>query len=117
VTAPSWYAIVGVALAALSLHAVAVRANLLQKILALNVLASGVFMVFIATGAREEGALPDPVPQAMVLTGIVVAVSATALALSLARRVHADGGRAVLPGEDAPYRGAPYRGAPYRGAP
>jgi len=31
--------------------------------------------------------LPDPVPHALVLTGIVVAFSATALALALGRRL------------------------------
>jgi multicomponent Na+:H+ antiporter subunit C len=31
--------------------------------------------------------IADPVPQAMVLTGIVVSVAATALALALARRL------------------------------
>jgi multicomponent Na+:H+ antiporter subunit C len=47
---------------------------------------TGVFMVLVAT-AVSDGRVADPVPHAMVLTGIVVAVSATAfsLALSLAR--------------------------------
>jgi len=36
--------------------------------------------------AQRDGGV-DPVPQAMVLTGIVVAVAATALALALARRL------------------------------
>ena len=50
---------------------------------------SGVFLVFIALGAQTPGAIPDPVPHAMVLTGIVVSVCATGLALALADRVQA----------------------------
>jgi multicomponent Na+:H+ antiporter subunit C len=50
---------------------------------------TGVFMVLV-TSALGQGQPADPVPHAMVLTGIVVAVSATAfaLALSLARERH-----------------------------
>jgi multicomponent Na+:H+ antiporter subunit C len=40
------------------------------------------------------------VPQAMVLTGIVVAVAATALALALMRRLHELTGSARLPSAD-----------------
>ena len=45
----------------------------------------GVFMMLVALASRTTGIAtrPDPVPHAMVLTGIVVAVSATALGLAL----------------------------------
>ena len=46
--------------------------------------------------ARVAGDRPDPVPHAMVLTGIVVAVSATALALALACRIHQETGNARI---------------------
>ena len=48
---------------------------------------AGVFHVLIAIAYRGTTTAPDPVPQAMVLTGIVVAVSATALALILGERL------------------------------
>jgi len=51
---------------------------------------AGVFMLLIAVAYRGPGLPPDPVPHALVLTGIVVAVSATALALALVRRLHAE---------------------------
>lgn len=60
-----------------------------RRILAVNVAGSGLFLVFIAVARRASTEAPDPVPHALVLTGIVVAVSATALALSLARRLAA----------------------------
>ncbi len=98
-TVAVFYAIAGVALAGLGLFALFARAHLVRKILALNVLSSGVFMVFVALAYRAPGAAPDPVPHAMVLTGIVVSVSATAVALVLTSRLEAQTGRAYL-GED-----------------
>ena len=90
------YALVGVGLFTLGLYALIVHAHLLRKILAINVMGSGVFLVLVALGGRTRGASPDPVPHAMVITGIVVAVSATALALALLLRVRAETGRTRL---------------------
>ncbi|MDH5300879.1 MAG: NADH-quinone oxidoreductase subunit K [Gammaproteobacteria bacterium] len=79
------YALAGVGLFVLGLHGLIVYAHLLRKILALNIMGSGVFLVLIALGRRS--AVADPVPDAMVITGIVVTVSATALALVLLLRL------------------------------
>lgn len=83
-----WYALIGVALFILGVYGLLACEHLLRKILALNIMGSGVFLFLVAVAYRRPGAEPDPVPHAMVLTGIVVAVSATALALALTRRVH-----------------------------
>lgn len=88
------YAFTGAALFTLGLYALVVHAHLLRKILALNVMGSGVFLVLVGLAQRTGAA--DPVPQAMVLTGIVVAVSATALALALMRRLFALSGATAL---------------------
>ena len=93
----SLYALVGIGLFAFGLHALIVHAHLLRKILALNVMGSGTFLVFIALARRTAGGVPDAVPHAMVITGIVVAISATALALVLMLRLSAITGRAELP--------------------
>lgn len=90
------YALVGVGLFCLGLYALIVHAHLLRKILALNVMGSGVFLVLVALARRTGAAHPDAVPHAMVITGIVVAVSATALALTLMLRVAAETGSAEL---------------------
>lgn len=60
-----------------------------RKILAVNVMGSGVFLLLVATARRTGSTLPDPVPHALVLTGIVVSVSATALALAITKRIAA----------------------------
>jgi multicomponent Na+:H+ antiporter subunit C len=92
----SLYLTGGAILFALGLHALVVRRHLVLKVLAVNVMGSGVFMVLLAAAARGGGD-PDPVPHALVLTGIVVAVSATAFALALILRVKAVTGSARLP--------------------
>jgi multicomponent Na+:H+ antiporter subunit C len=84
------YALAGCVITALGLRAALLHAVLLQRIVAINVMGAGVFMLLIAVAYRGPGLPPDPLPHALVLTGIVVAVSATALALALARRLHAE---------------------------
>ncbi len=94
-----FYALTGIGLFTLGLYALIVHAHLLRKILAINVMGSGVFLVLVALAARNQGVAPDPVPHAMVITGIVVAVSATALALALMLQISDTTGRVTLPEE------------------
>ncbi len=94
---PFLYALVGIGLFCLGFNALIVHNHLLRKILAINVMGSGVFLVLVALARRGGETPPDPVPHAMVITGIVVAVSATALALGLMLKVKAATGRAALP--------------------
>ena len=79
------FALVGVLLFAIGIAGIVLRRHVLRKILAFNIMGSGIFLVLIGLAQRDGNA--DPVPQAMVLTGIVVAIAATALALALARRL------------------------------
>lgn len=83
------YLLTGAVLFAVSFYALVVQTHLLRRIMALNVMGSGVFMVFLALADRTAGSIADPVPHAMVLTGIVVSVCGTGLALALADRVQA----------------------------
>ncbi len=80
------YVVVGLVLAAMGIWGVVVLAHPLRKLLALNILGSGVFLVLVAVADRGAGQAVDPVPHALVLTGLVVAVSATALGLVLMLR-------------------------------
>lgn len=98
------YGLTGIVLVAMGLYAALSARHVLRRLLGLNVLGSGVFMMLVALASRAGGIAgrPDPVPHAMVLTGIVVAVSATALALALLRRMHNDDGSAQLPEDRSP---------------
>jgi multicomponent Na+:H+ antiporter subunit C len=84
------YALTGCVIVALGLRGALLHAALLQRIVAINVMGAGVFMLLVAVAYRGPELPPDPLPHALVLTGIVVAVSATALALALARHLHAE---------------------------
>ncbi len=90
------FLLAGAALFALGFHGLLAQAHLLRRIIALNVMGTGVFVIFIALAAQSNGAVPDPIPHAMVLTGIIVSVCATAVALALADRVQIANGRAEL---------------------
>ena len=81
------FALTGVALFAIGVRGVLLGRVILARILAINVCSGGVFLILVAAGYRGPGIAADPVPHALVLTGIVVAISATALALALVRRM------------------------------
>jgi multicomponent Na+:H+ antiporter subunit C len=106
------YLLASVAVMAVCLYGLVVHAHLIRKVLAVNILGSGVFLLLTVLARRGGGENPDALPHAMVLTGIVVAVSATAFALALVRRVYEATGRATLPedveddGGDEPGNGA-----------
>jgi multicomponent Na+:H+ antiporter subunit C len=76
----------------------------LRKILAFNLVGSGVFLMFgvIARRGAAAGLGGDPVPQALVITAIVVAFAATAMAIALLLRLFEETGEANLdPGESS----------------
>jgi multicomponent Na+:H+ antiporter subunit C len=76
----------------------------LRKVIAFNLLGSGTFLLFGIAARRgaAAGFLADPVPQAMVITGIVVAFAATALAVALLLRLVESGGSTLEPSTPAP---------------
>lgn len=81
------FGLTGVGLFTLGLRGALTHASALARILAINVCGAGVFLMFVVIAHHTPGSAADPVPHALVLTGIVVAVSATALALALGRRL------------------------------
>lgn len=93
----SGFVIAGFLLFLLGVHGLFAREHLLRKILAANIMGSGVFMVFLALGHGDASSAPDPAPQAMVLTGIVVAVAFSAVAVALAVRIQQSHGRPYFP--------------------
>jgi multicomponent Na+:H+ antiporter subunit C len=73
----------------------------LRKLLALNLLGTGVFLLYGVIARRGAGAglVGDPVPHALTITGIVVAFSATAIAVALLLRLFAEHGSTSLDAE------------------
>jgi multicomponent Na+:H+ antiporter subunit C len=90
------FALAGAALFALGTARFFGDPHLLRRLLALNVTGSGTFLVLVGLAQRGAGQPPDPLAQALVLTGLVVAISATALGVVLLRRFVQATGRATL---------------------
>jgi len=101
-TGATLFGLCGAVLVGLGLYGLITHPQPLRKILAFNLLGGGVFLLFgvIARRGAAAGFGGDPVPQALVITGIVVAFSATALAVSLLLRLYRETGRVSLRGEE-----------------
>jgi multicomponent Na+:H+ antiporter subunit C len=95
----------------IGLYTVVMKPNLIKKLIGLNIMETSVYLFFIAMGdvrlgpttdqwandnfVRNVGAavsgtetMVNPVPSALILTAIVVSVSVTALALSVAIKLY-----------------------------
>ncbi len=95
--AATLFGLCGAALVGFGLYGLVTNPEPLRKILAFNLLGSGVFLVFGVVSRRAAAGLGgDPVPQAMVITAIVVAFAATAMAVALVLRLLQETGRATL---------------------
>ncbi|MCC5960076.1 MAG: NADH-quinone oxidoreductase subunit K [Rhodobacteraceae bacterium] len=92
------FALTGAALVGLGVYGLLALPHLLRRIMCFNLIGSGLFLFFGAAGAR--GAAVDAIPQALIITGIVVALSASALAVGLVVALARRTGHAALPDED-----------------
>ncbi len=92
----------------LGLYGLITNPQPLRKIIAFNLLGSGVFLLFGVIGRRgaAAGVGNDPVPQALVITGVVVAFSATALAIALLLRLFQKAGSTTLSNGTPPGAGS-----------
>lgn len=95
-------------LVGVGIYALIVNPQPLRKLVAFNVVGSGVFLLFgaIAHRGAAMGWGGDPVPQALLITGLVVAFCATALALAVLLRLFDESGAATLD-PDAEMSGRP----------
>jgi multicomponent Na+:H+ antiporter subunit C len=75
-------------------HTMLTHNNLIKKVIGMNIMDTSIFLFFVSIGYVRGGRAPilepgvahsyiNPLPSALILTGIVVAVSVTAYALSL----------------------------------
>jgi multicomponent Na+:H+ antiporter subunit C len=92
------YGLCSAALVGLGLFGLITHPHPLRKILAFNLIGGGVFLLFgvVARRGAASGFGGDPVPQALVITGLVVAFAATALAVALLLRLSQETGRTTL---------------------
>ena len=81
------------------LYCIAIKDNLIKKLLGMSIMTNGIHVLLIAIGYRHDGIMPiiqdldfnrfsmaavDPLPQALVLTSIVISFSVLAVGLSIA---------------------------------
>ena len=96
------YGLCGALLVGLGMFGLIVHPQPLRKIISFNLIGSGVFLL-LGVAARKGAAAGfggDPVPQALVITGIVVAFAATALAVTLVLRLFQLTGRTSLASDE-----------------
>lgn len=84
----------------IGLYTVLTHSNLIKKIIGINIMETSIFLFFVSIGYRKgasapiyesisgEGFFVNPLPAALMLTGIVVAVSITAFSLSIVIKIH-----------------------------
>ena len=95
--------VIAMALALIGIYTLLAKDNLVKKIMGLAIFTNGIHLLLISIGYRIGGIAPilqdvnfqqfvstavDPLPQAMVLTSIVINLSITAVALSLVIMVY-----------------------------
>ncbi|MFC1571536.1 sodium:proton antiporter [Candidatus Margulisiibacteriota bacterium] len=88
---------VGIIIILLGLYGVLTRKNLIKMIMSLYIMNSGVILVFVSLGYVAGGRaaiygdggqlMVDPLPQAVMLTTIVIGLVITALGLALALKI------------------------------
>lgn len=91
---------IAVILFAIGILIVLTKPNLFKKLIGINIIESSIFIMFVGAGNIRNGTVPilhsaqtasvyvNPLPSALMLTGIVVSVSVTAFALALIIRLY-----------------------------
>lgn len=93
--------IVGIILMLIGVYGLLTNRHIIKMIVALNILEVGLNLFIIAVGYSENTIAPiltkfnqgatnfaDPLPQALVLTAIVIGVGTTAIMLAVARKLY-----------------------------
>ena len=81
------FTVVAIVVAVLGVVRLLTCRDLIQRIIALNVASGGVLMTLLVVATQTGD--PDAVPHALALTGIVITVSVTGLALVIVRKIEA----------------------------
>lgn len=99
----------------IGLYGVLTRKNIIKILLSLNIIETGINLLLVAFGYVENGEVPilksaesikqivnmvDPVPQALVLTSIVIGLGTTAFALGLTIRYYKTHGTLSIDASD-----------------
>lgn len=94
IDATTLFGLCAAVLVGLGLYGLVVNPQPLRKLIAFNIIGNGIFMICAVIARRGAGAGfgGDPVPQALLITAIVVAFAASALAVATLLRLHEETG-------------------------
>ena len=97
----NYYQVVAIILFGIGFTGLFLHKNLVKKVISLNIMDSAVYLLLASSGFVFGGKTPiivdgildanyyiNPIPTGLVLTGIVVSVSVTAITLSLIQRLY-----------------------------
>lgn len=105
--ASNYYQVFAVILFGIGFTALFLHRNLFKKVIGLNIMDGSVYLLLASNGYVEGGIAPilkageevaenvvyvNPIPTGLVLTGIVVSLSITAVSLSLIQRLYREYG-------------------------
>lgn len=89
---------IGILVVLVGLYGILTKRNIIKMVMSLYVMNSGVIFIFISIGyiiggqaailETGEELVVDPLPQAVMLTSLVIGLGITALALALAIRIY-----------------------------
>lgn len=92
------YFLASIILFLIGFHTMLTHSNLIKKIIGLNIMETSIFLFFVAVGYIRRGIPPlitdtegiyiNPLPSALILTGIVVGVSVSAFAVALVIKIY-----------------------------
>ncbi|HLE08906.1 MAG TPA: cation:proton antiporter subunit C [Thermodesulfobacteriota bacterium] len=91
-----------IALMMIGFYAMIAKENLIKKIIGMNIFQTAVFLFYISAGKVRGGTAPilwekavlydNPLPHTLMLTGIVVSVSTTAVAFAIVIKIYREYG-------------------------
>ncbi len=97
----NFYYLTAMILFVIGFHTLLTHNNLIKKVMGMNIMDVAIFLLLVSVGYVQGGRAPifeagagsvhtyvNPLPSALILTGIVVAVSVTAFALALITKVY-----------------------------
>ncbi len=87
--------IAGIILFLIGVYGLMTKEDLIKQVLAINIISAGIVLYFVGVAYVSGGGVPilpndkvvDPLPATLVLTGFVVDVAITALALAIIIRI------------------------------
>lgn len=95
----NYFYFVAIVLFLIGFHTMLTHSNLIKKIIGMNIMETAIFLFFVSIGYIQGGKAPivdgqttiqfvNPLPSAVILTGIVVGVSLTAFSLSMVIKIY-----------------------------